>query len=228
MCGHNTIALHYVRALEGLATEGRYVQKTKAGLIPIKISKDSNERIIVTMTQSHPTFESLPANFKLSTLTSALGISSDDLNPQLPLEIASTGNRKLMIGLRSKKILHSLKPNQSELFKIGNDLHVLGFYTFVVSENDAEALTHGRLFAPNLGIIEDPVTGMAIGPLGAYLIKNKIVDTRSSHFSFRAKQGEGMGRPGLADVKVDIENGHPLKVDVSGTAVIVFKTEIEV
>lgn len=89
-----------------------------------------------------------------------------------------------------------------------------------------DILVHGRMFAPAIGISEDPVTGNANGPLGAYLVHYKKVDCTSSRFFFRAMQGEAIHRPGVIDVQVDINNGEPDEVKISGNAVIVFQSEI--
>ena len=45
-------------------------------------------------------------------------------------------------------------------------------------------------------------------------------------FNFKAKQGETIGRTGIIEVDVRIENQQPIEVKVSGSDVIVFKTEL--
>lgn len=83
------------------------------------------------------------------------------------------------------------------------------------------------MFAPAIGILEDPVTGNANGPLGAYLARYKLVNTANAVFTFKAKQGEALGRTGIVDVEVGLKDGFPVKVRVGGRAVGIFKTEIE-
>ncbi len=83
------------------------------------------------------------------------------------------------------------------------------------------------MFAPAIGIIEDPVTGNANGPLGAYLAKHKLVDFSGEALNFKGKQGETMDRPGIVEVSVETENGAPQLVKVGGQAVIAFQTKIE-
>ncbi|MBU2701253.1 PhzF family phenazine biosynthesis protein [Sporomusaceae bacterium BoRhaA] len=82
------------------------------------------------------------------------------------------------------------------------------------------------MFAPAIGIAEDPVTGNANGPLGAYLVKHQLVQHNSSIFKFKGEQGSVIGRSGIVEVQVDIVNGCPFKVKMGGQAVIVFETEI--
>ncbi len=82
------------------------------------------------------------------------------------------------------------------------------------------------MFAPAIGINEDPVTGNANGPLGAYLVHHKLVKHNGSSFRFKAKQGEAIQRTGTIQVEARIENGQPVEVNISGEAVIVFQTEL--
>ena len=84
------------------------------------------------------------------------------------------------------------------------------------------------MFAPVVGINEDPVTGNANGPLGGYLIQNKIVDYKDNLFEFNGRQGEEIGRPGVVNVRVKIENDQPTLIQIKGDAVVIFKTEIEI
>jgi len=77
------------------------------------------------------------------------------------------------------------------------------------------------------GIAEDPVTGNANGPLGAYLAKHQIVNIENDKLIFKARQGEAIGREGTVEVEVDLQNGNPTRVKVGGSAVVAFKTEIE-
>ncbi len=83
------------------------------------------------------------------------------------------------------------------------------------------------MFAPAMGIPEDPVTGNANGPLGAYLVHHGLLDARGDRAAFNGKQGEAMGRPGVVSVTVQVRNGKAVQVQVSGRAAVAFKTEIE-
>ncbi|MGD2068511.1 MAG: PhzF family phenazine biosynthesis protein, partial [Gemmatimonadota bacterium] len=73
---------------------------------------------------------------------------------------------------------------------------------------------------------EDPVTGNANGPLGAYLVEHGLAAPEDGVLSFRARQGEAMGRPGTVEVTVETEGGRPRTVRVAGRAVVVFRCEL--
>ncbi|MQY76737.1 MAG: hypothetical protein GH155_03825, partial [Spirochaeta sp.] len=66
------------------------------------------------------------------------------------------------------------------------------------------------------------------GPLGAYLIHNKIMTAENDHFSFVGFQGEKIGRPGRVRVEVGIKEKKPVVVKIIGEATIVFKSQIEI
>ena len=101
-----------------------------------------------------------------------------------------------------------------------------GYYVFTLEDENSDILVHGRMFAPAIGIDEDPVTGNANGPLGAYLVKHRLVKNDNKLFCFKAMQGEAIGRDGILNVSVKIENNEPYQVSVSGNAKIIFETYI--
>jgi PhzF family phenazine biosynthesis protein len=103
-----------------------------------------------------------------------------------------------------------------------------GYFVFTLASDSDDILTHGRMFAPAIGIPEDPVTGNANGPLGAYLVKHQLVSAGNGVFAFSARQGEAIGRPGIVEVEVDVQNGEPVQARVGGRAVVAFKTEFEI
>ncbi|WP_339362828.1 PhzF family phenazine biosynthesis protein [Vallitalea maricola] len=55
-----------------------------------------------------------------------------------------------------------------------------GYYVFTQDSKDENILVEGRMFAPAIGINEDPVTGNANGPLGAYIVHHKLVKHNKS------------------------------------------------
>ena len=225
ICGHATIAAHFVRALEHNGNTGQHsLQKTKAGILPIGISR-TTDGIDVKMTQGDISFRAIEASYKLKILN-AIGLTADELRENCPIEIASTGHSKVMIGIRSRVRLNQLAPNLSALKELSALINCNGYFIFTFDSDDPGILTYGRMFAPAIGIDEDPVTGNANGPLGAYIVKHKLVDVARDNFSFTARQGEALERPGTMKVSVDIKNGEPIKVEITGTAVVVFKTTI--
>lgn len=227
LCGHATIAAHYVRAVEGDATSGRVIQKTKAGLLPVDIIKKDGDYAIV-MTQGKPDVGKPFDKEMTERIAKALGITLSDLRDDCPIAISSAGHSKVMVGINSNEQLHSLKPDMAALTQISGEIGCNGYYVFTLNP-DEDILVHGRMFAPAIGIIEDPVTGNANGPLGLYLVHYGICKEKQAEnsFDFDIMQGEAIRRDGTMHVHVDINNGEPTLVKITGEAVVAFSTEIE-
>jgi len=226
ICGHATIAAHYVIALENNLKEKTCIrQKTGAGILPVEIEPLGNSYNIV-MTQGKVEFGNIIEGNDLGRLVSALGIDNNDLITEAPVQIVSTGHSKVMIGIKDYQQLHNLTPDMRELNKLSEKINCNGYFVFTFDSNEADILIKGRMFAPAIGIEEDPVTGNANGPVGAYITKYKLIEF-DDNLKFSAKQGMSIDREGKINVNVSIENGEPVKVQVSGTATVIFKTEIE-
>lgn len=226
-CGHATIAAHYVRAVENNLESCTVIQKIGAGILPVEIIKENGDYKIV-MTQGKIEFEN-PFEPEISkNILEALHISENEIDERYPVQIVSTGHSKVMIGIKNLKTLDSLKPNMDALAHISKEIKCNGYFVFTFDTNEKDILTKGRMFAPAIGINEDPVTGNANGPLGAYIVEHKLISTNGKNFSFKGKQGEAINRTGTVEVEVEIENEHPVKVKIGGQARIVFKTEMEI
>ena len=66
------------------------------------------------------------------------------------------------------------------------------------------------MFAPALGVIEDPATGSASGPLAAYLMRYGLADS----CDMISEQGYEMGRPSTIRMRVERRGS-----DITGVAV---------
>ena len=225
ICGHATIAAHYARAVENGLDTSRVYHKTGAGILPVDIVKE-NEGYKIVMTQGEIEFGNTIDGGNKKELLSALNIKDSDLLERYEIQIVSTGHSKVMVGIKSIETLNTLQPNYNALSELSKVIKCNGYYVFTIDSQDKDILIHGRMFAPAIGINEDPVTGNANGPLGAYLVHHNHVKHNNSLFTFKAKQGEAIKRPGIIEVEVKIEDKEPVEVKVSGNAVIVFKSEL--
>ena len=226
ICGHATIAAHYVRAMEKKMTSGVVLQKTGAGILPVEVLM-KNGNYTITMTQGKVQVEKPLSSSVQSDIRTALKIPAEKLNKDCPIAIASTGHSKVMIGITDLQLLHSLTPDMAALTQISSRIGCNGYYVFTLHP-EAQPLVHGRMFAPAIGICEDPVTGNANGPLGAYLVTYGLFGKGEMSFAFEALQGEAIGRAGTVGVFVTILNGKPVEVKITGEAVVAFSTEMEI
>jgi PhzF family phenazine biosynthesis protein len=89
-----------------------------------------------------------------------------------------------------------------------------GCYLYSLDPVDvAGAVAYTRFFNPTMGIVEDPATGTAAGPLVALLVASgKVPDGVTAV----VEQGHALGRPSRIDVTVSGQ-----RVRVSGSGLVV-------
>ena len=238
VCGHATIAAHYALACSaraaGRRAERSVVQKTGAGFQRIRTVRDSavgagadaaDWRIEIE--QGAPQFgQPLDARWRQRTAR-ALGIPSvpggDGLAAGRPLQIVSTGHSKVMVPLPDGFALERLAPDMAALAALSREIGCNGWFPFVLK---GDLATEGRMFAPAIGIPEDPVTGNANGPLGAYLVRHRLVPHDGKELEFDGHQGKAMRRDGTVTVRVAIGNDAPVGVTISGQAVVLFSAPL--
>jgi PhzF family phenazine biosynthesis protein len=74
-------------------------------------------------------------------------------------------------------------------------------------------------------VSEDAATGSANGPLGFYLVRHKLVESKATT-RIVSEQGYEMNRPSLLYIDVDVEGGEVTGVRVGGGVVIAGRGEI--
>lgn len=227
ICGHATIAAHYVRAVENKLSSTMVMQKIGIGILPVEIIKQDGDYSVI-MTQGEVQFSQVLRALEKERIIKALGLSEAELDTRCPIQIVSTGNPKVMIGIRTRRTLNSLTPDLPALAEISKSISCNGYFVFTLDSEVEGILTHGRMFAPAIGINEDPVTGNAHAPLGAYLVKHGLVTPIRNVFNFKGEQGYKLGRSGIVEVSVSLTNGEPKEVKIGGQAVIVFSSTIDI
>lgn len=225
VCGHATVAAHYVMALEG-RPPGRCRQLTGAGVQHVAVSARDGD-FLVRIEQGRPAFEPPLDQEVVARLLAALGLGPADLDARCPVQFVSTGHGKVMIGIRRRSVLQALAPDRQALVAVSRAIGKTGFFAFTLdTPGDDPALTWGRMFAPAIGIDEDPVTGNANGPLGAYLVEHGLIALHGRGARFLARQTAASGRSGWMDVSVAVRDGMPVDVAIEGRAVLCFETTL--
>ena len=94
---------------------------------------------------------------------------------------------------------------------------------------------YSRMFAPEFGIIEDPATGIASGPLGCYLVRHGLI-TPAAARSIVSHQGVAMGRASQIHISISVTGDANVRegsagpvisdVKVGGEAVLVARGEL--
>ncbi len=222
--GHASVAAHVARLAAGQGKVGKIRQKSRSGIYEVDVSGTAaapRVSVAIPVPQFQP-----PIDTALRTrLLDIFGIDTAALDPKCPLVVTKRTSTRLMIGLRSADLLASLDPNLEELKRLTPHVGADGFFLFV-RDAHGPGTTESRLFSPVLGIDEDPVSGNAHGMLGAYLVVNGLIPTVDGRARLHGYQGRSVDRPGEVDVEVEVTDGQPSRIHISGVARVVFTTEI--
>ncbi len=166
-----------------------YVQQTLAGQQPVEVRLDG-DTARASMLQEPPEF-----GFELGAagVMFAAGLDDEDAHPDLPPQVVSCGTAHLMAPVRDRAALERIAPDARALRALLEPLgEMLVLYLVAVDPDNGTAHARG-LFLGLEGVVEDPATGSAAGPLLAYLYER--VGTRS----LTVRQGDDMGRPSRID-----------------------------
>ncbi|MQY77486.1 MAG: PhzF family phenazine biosynthesis isomerase, partial [Spirochaeta sp.] len=113
-CGQATIAAIYAKAIEEKLPSCVLRIKTNIGILPIEVIKKEDDYII-SMTQGRIEISKPLSTGDRDELLAALKITANDLNQDCPVQIASTGHSKVMIGIQSRKLLNDIEPDNNRL-----------------------------------------------------------------------------------------------------------------
>ncbi len=206
--GHPTLGTAFTMVAEG-RVKSPVVQTTKAGDVPVEIDVEAGSG---WMRQLAPEFG--PEFDDRELLARACGISVDDLHPDLPAQVISTGLAPLLIPIRDETALRRAERDDRGCREAAERAGAACLYLFV-TRGDGDVMA--RMFDPSMGIGEDPASGSAAGPLGAYLAARGLAGMLGRTV---VAQGEMVGRPSFLDVDVQ-RDGNSWTVRVGGGVRIV-------
>ena len=141
-----------------------------------------------------------------------------DLAEGYPIQTVSSGVPFTFVPVRTRAAVDCALPDVAAMERLRASLGLDHYYLFTVEEGAPAATCYSRMFAPVLGIIEDPATGGACGPLGGYLLRHGLVDADGAR-TIRNLQGAAMGRPSWIHIDVESAAGVLERVRVGGSAV---------
>jgi trans-2,3-dihydro-3-hydroxyanthranilate isomerase len=178
------------------------------------------------MTQGLPEFG--PAIDSRSQVATALGLTIGDLASDLPIQIVSCGLRLVFVPLRDQQTVDRAISDSAAFRRLMAELgENVPIFLFAVMPPGSEATVYSRMFAPEFGIIEDPATGGATGPLGCYLVQHGLVAPGDAQ-SMLSLQGVAMGRRSRLHIAIDGGPSAITGVRVGGEAVLVGRGELYV
>jgi trans-2,3-dihydro-3-hydroxyanthranilate isomerase len=223
IAGHPTVGTAYVLAKEGFidADEDEDSVTVKfeegVGVIPVKLEFSDGIPSIITMFQPIPRFDKVYENRDF--IAQMLSISADDLLSNYPVRNLYNGQTFTYIPVKSLDVIKRVKLHLDlwEQHYAEAPAKLSGVFVFTPETERPDSYVHSRMFAPPLGIPEDPATGAASGPLGCYLVKYGLAP--AGHII--GEQGFEMGRPSIIHITIEQMGEDFTLVGVGGQSVAV-------
>jgi trans-2,3-dihydro-3-hydroxyanthranilate isomerase len=224
--GHPVLGTFYVLAQLGLiaVTDGvtRVMQECNIGLFPVEIHAREGEVIRVVMTQPKPLFlGSVEETEDLFHIAKTLGLPKYQIvDTKAPVMVVSTGLPVVIVPVRALTAVRSIEPDAAAIVEMCERFGANGILVYTMMTVEDQATVHTRMFAPAIGILEDPATGSASGAMGAYLVHNGLVEV-GLLTEIIVEQGYEIGRPSRILVQVESDDDAIQTVKVGGQVVMV-------
>jgi trans-2,3-dihydro-3-hydroxyanthranilate isomerase len=217
MAGHPTVGTAFALLREGLVQPGTIRFEENIGVIPVTISQ-TGDFTLISMQQPNPTFGDVIAD--RAAVAAALSLDAADLLDDQPAQVVSTGVPFLFVPVKSLDAMRRIRVRGDQWEALAaTHGSPAGVFPFTLETELPGSTVHSRMFAPGLGIAEDPATGAASGPLGAYLVTHSLVTPRAGVASIVSEQGIEMGRPSIIQIRIETDGDRIVDVDVGGTCV---------
>ncbi|MDT7541728.1 MAG: trans-2,3-dihydro-3-hydroxyanthranilate isomerase [Acidobacteriota bacterium] len=228
MAGHPTVGTTFILARESMIetsarTTGNSEHKSDedvttvrleegVGTIPVQISWKDAAADFIEMNQPTPTFD---ATFDdRAALAGVISLEASDIDARFPCQVVSCGVPFLYVPLVGLDAARRARPRLDLIEKVLSGLPP-EIFVFTTETEVSGSSVHSRMFAPGLGITEDPATGAASGPLGCYLVRHNVVAS-DSQLDITSEQGIEMGRPSFIRIRIDRDGEKITRVRVGG------------
>ncbi|MEO8423850.1 MAG: PhzF family phenazine biosynthesis protein [Actinomycetota bacterium] len=206
--GHPTLGTAFALVSEDRVVRN-LVQTSAAGDIPVDVDLAAGT---AWMQQLPPEFGDVFDD--RVAVARAAGLELEDLVEGLPVLAGSTGLPHLMVPLRDEEALRRARRDGAGCEDVCAAAEAESLYLFAV-RGDGDVMA--RMFDRGAKVGEDPATGSAAGPLGAYLARHGLAGMPGRVV---IAQGEMVGRPSFLHVDVQ-PRGDPFSVHVGGGVRIV-------
>lgn len=229
--GHPTvgsaIVLATIGAIPMTGDSTRIVCEEGVGPVPVVIRAAKDRPLYATLSAAKmPEFG--PPLPPASDLARLLGVETDDVGSDngFGAQAVSVGFPFIMIPLRTTRAVSRVRLNPAVFEKLLSNDWARDVYVFGPANPAGGADFRVRLFAPEMGIAEDPATGSAAAAFGGYLATHN--DTADGTLRWTLEQGIEMGRPSRLFIEADKSGGTVTAIRCGGHAVLVMQGEIDI
>ncbi len=217
--GHPTIGTAYVMRRLGLvpAKARSFALHENVGRVPIRVD-DGDDPVLWLTT---PPIRRL-AEVARDRCARALSLSPERLLAGVHCELLSAGNPMIFIAVKDRAAVDEARVDNAGFADLIRPCkESTSIFVFAPTPDGA----YSRMFAPQFGIVEDPATGSATGPLAVFMMKYGLV-SGGDGTRFVSEQGVKMGRRSLLYVFIHGERGER-GIEVGGNVVHVAQATMQ-
>lgn len=226
--GHPTIGTAWVLATEKLLPPNRLRFNLEEGIGPVEVTLEGDPARPGFLWMRHGEARFGPELTNREGFARALGLAESELLAGAPVRTGSTGSAFLYIPLRARTVVDRARLDVPALRAAQGEGPNLGVFVFAPDPDPNAGRVYSRMFAPHTsGIPEDPATGSASGPLGAYLVERGLVAPAET-VDIVSEQGTRMGRPSFIRIRVGMSAGRIREILVGGSVVPVIEGRLRV
>jgi trans-2,3-dihydro-3-hydroxyanthranilate isomerase len=225
--GHPTVGTGWVLLDEGLvgSDADAFTLEEGVGPIPVRVDRGGGE---VVLWMSHPPVRFGEVIEEREDMAVALRLRVGDLLPEVPIQIVSTGVPFVYVALKDAAAVDHAVSSGEALTSVLDRHGLPGVFLFAaVGDNRL----YSRMFDPHTvtRIVEDPATGSASGPLGAFAVRYGLIP-RAAQVAIVSEQGTKMGRQSFVRIELAYPAGAelPSRVEVGGSVVPVMTAELSI
>jgi trans-2,3-dihydro-3-hydroxyanthranilate isomerase len=150
----------------------------------------------------------------------AIGLAPDDIGfDGWPVERWSAGNPFTFVPLKSLDAIRRCRVDLATFEHAFGAGGRAAAFVFCRQTTEQGHDFHARMFAPNMGPLEDPATGSAVAAFAGYLAAHGAY--ADGERVIRVEQGFEMGRPSLIELRIHLKGGQVESASIGGSAVIV-------
>jgi trans-2,3-dihydro-3-hydroxyanthranilate isomerase len=224
--GHPTVGTSYLLAALGLvkldAADPRLVLEENIGDVPVRVALEGGVPVSTQMDvpRMPERGQTAPSRADLAAL-----LSLDEAAIPSDAAVWSCGVPFLFVPVRDLKAIGGAKVRLDLWDRVMAAGGARGVFLHTSQTQTSDAQVHARMFAPGLGVSEDPATGAAAAALAGAL---QAADPADGQRRWRIEQGFEMGRPSLIDLQADVAGGRIAAVRVGGRSIRVTEGTIDI
>jgi trans-2,3-dihydro-3-hydroxyanthranilate isomerase len=225
--GHPTVGTAFV--LRGDGDADALVLEEGVGPVPVRVARADDGALQFWFTTPPIVFGE---RIDPAIVARALGLRPNDIQADAPPEVASAGAPFIFVALKNRELVDRIEGLDYRALRAALPNAPSEVFVFArLEESDDQSgdtyAVYSRMFAPEIGVEEDPATGGATGPLAAYMLRHGLLPLANG-LRMVSEQGTKMGRRSLLHVLIHVDGDASPRIEIGGSVIPIAHGEMNV